>query len=73
MIAKMIAGTPESEEKYLLKLGMRQDIFKTRYSFNRRYQEMSLSLNQQTIFFTSLGNVSSRVSPLMSPSNLSVS
>ena len=71
MMTKMIAGIPESEEKYLLKLRIQEDIVKTRYSFNRRYQGMSLSLNQQTSFFTSLGGISSRGSPLMSPSNLS--
>ena len=57
MITKMIAGIPESEEKYLLKLPIQQDIVETRYSFNRRYQGMSLSLNQQTNFFTSLSSV----------------
>ena len=68
---KKIAGIPESEEKYLLKLQIQQDIVKTRYSFNRGYQGMPLSLNQQINFFTSLGSVSSGDSPLMSPSNLS--
>ena len=71
MIKKMIAGIPGSEEKYLLKLRIQQDIVKTRYSFNKRYQGMPLSLNQQTNYFTSLGSESSRGSPLMSPSNLS--
>ena len=71
MITRMIAGIPESEEKYLLKLRIQQDIVKTRYSFNKRYQGMPLSLNQQTNYFTSLGSESSRGSPLMSPSNLS--
>ena len=71
MIAKMIAGIPESEEKYLLKLQIQQDIVKTRYSFNRRYQGMSLSLNQQANYFTSLGSDSGRGSSLMPPKNLS--
>ena len=71
MIAKMIAGIPESEEKYLLKLQIQQDTVKTRYSFNRRYQGMSLSLNQQANYFTSLGSDSGRGSSLMSPKNLS--
>ena len=69
-MTKIIAGIPESEEKYLLKLRIQEDIVKTRYSFNRRYQGMPLSLNQQTSFFTSLGSISSRSSPLMPPSNL---
>ena len=66
-----IAGIPESGEKYLLKLRIQQDIVQTRYSFNRGCKGMSLSLNQQTNFFTSLRSVSSRGSLLMSPSNLS--
>ena len=57
--------------KVLTKLRIQQDIVKTRYSFNRRYQGMPLSLNKQPNFFTSLGSVSSRGSPLMSPSNSS--
>ena len=71
MITKMIAGIPESEQKYLLKLRIQQDIVKTRYSFNKRYQGMPLSLNQQTNYFTSLGSESNRGSLLISPSNLS--
>ena len=71
MIIKMIAGIPESEEKYLLKLRIQQDIVKTRFSFNKRYQGMPLPLNQQNNYFTSLGSESSRGLPLMSPSNLS--
>ena len=71
MIKKMIAGIPGSEEKYLLKLRIQQDIVKTRYSFNERYQGMPLPLNQQNNHFTSLGSESSRGSQLMSPSNLS--
>ena len=71
MITKMIACIPKSEEKYLLKLRIQQDIVKTRYSFNKRYQGMPLSLNQQTNYITSLGSDSSRGSPLMSPNNLS--
>ena len=71
IITKMIAGIPESEEKYLLKLRIQQDIVKTRYPFNKRYQGIPLSLNQQTDYFTSLGSESSRGSPLMSPSSLS--
>ena len=67
----MIAGIPESEQKYLLKLRIQQDIVKTRYSFNKRYQGMPLSLNQQTNYFTSLWSESSRGSLLISPSNLS--
>ena len=70
MMIKTIAGMAESEEMYLLKLQIQQDIVKTRYSFNKRYQEMPLSLNQQTNYFTSLGSDSSRGSPLMSTSNL---
>ena len=57
--------------KVLTKLRIQQDIVKTRYSFNRRYQGMPLSLNKQPNFFTRLGSISSRDSPLMSPSNLS--
>ena len=62
MTAKVIAGIPEPQERYLLKLRIQQDIVKTRYSFNKRYQGMPLSLNQQTNYFTSLGSESSRVS-----------
>ena len=62
MATKMIAGIPEPEEMYLLKLRIQQDIVKTRYSFNKRHQGMPLSLNQQTNYFTSLGSESSRVS-----------
>ena len=65
MIKKMIAGIAGSEEKYLLKLRIQQDIVKTRYSFNKRYQGMPLSLNQQTNYFTSLGSESSRGSPCL--------
>ena len=35
MIVKIISGIPESEEKYLLKLRIQQDIIKTRFSINR--------------------------------------
>ena len=42
MITKMIAVVPEPEEK----LRIQQDIVKTRYSFNRRYQGIPLSTNQ---------------------------
>ena len=71
MITKMIAGIPELKEKYLLKPQIQQDIVKTRYCFNRRYQGMPLSLNQQTNFFTSVESAASRGLPLMSSSNLS--
>ena len=71
MVTKMIAGIPESEGKYLLKLQIQQDIVKTRYSFNKRCQGIPLSLNQRTNYFTSLGSESNRGSSLMSPSNLS--
>ena len=57
--------------KVLTKLRIQQDIVKTRYSFNRRYQGMSLSLNQQANYFTIIGSDSGRGSPLMSPKNLS--
>ena len=71
IVTKMIAGIPVSEEKYLLKLQIQQDIVKTRYSFNKRCQGIPLSLNQRTNYFTSLGSESNRGSSLMSPSNLS--
>ena len=71
IVTKMIAGIPESEGKYLLKLQIQQDIVKTRYSFNKRCQGIPLSLNQRTNYFTSLGSESSMGSSLMPPSNLS--
>ena len=71
IVTKMIAGIPESEGKYLLKLQIQQDIVKTRYSFNKRCQGIPLSLNQRTNYFTSLGSESSKGSSLMPPSNLS--
>ena len=60
IVTKMIAGIPESEGKYLLKLQIQQDIVKTRYSFNKRCQGIPLSLNQRTNYFTSLGSESSK-------------
>ena len=71
MIIKMIENIPNTEEKYLLKLRIQQDIIQTKYAIERRCSNsMSLPISSPSYNGISVSDTSSNTSSIIvSPQN----